>query len=110
MTMTRAVALGIKRKCLNCGAPFFDLQHDPIICPKCNEVFTPPPPPSSPVRYRRMTPGPIEPGLQPTTARSAVAEVEASDKDDPAGVAEDDLVIEDDEEESESNVAPAEEA
>ena len=31
--------LGNKRQCQNCGAKFFDLNKDPIICPKCATVF-----------------------------------------------------------------------
>ena len=31
--------LGIKRLCGNCGAKFYDLSKDPIICPKCETVF-----------------------------------------------------------------------
>jgi uncharacterized protein (TIGR02300 family) len=29
----------MKRQCQNCGAKFFDLNRDPIICPKCGTVF-----------------------------------------------------------------------
>jgi uncharacterized protein (TIGR02300 family) len=31
--------LGEKRRCLNCSTPFFDLSHNPIVCPKCKAVF-----------------------------------------------------------------------
>jgi uncharacterized protein (TIGR02300 family) len=31
--------LGTKRQCQNCGAKFFDLNKDPIICPKCGTAF-----------------------------------------------------------------------
>ena len=31
--------LGAKRRCLSCGAAFFDLSREPIVCPKCNTVF-----------------------------------------------------------------------
>jgi uncharacterized protein (TIGR02300 family) len=31
--------LGSKRQCQNCGAKFFDLNRDPIVCPKCGTVF-----------------------------------------------------------------------
>ena len=31
--------LGTKRQCQNCGAKFFDLNRDPILCPKCGTVF-----------------------------------------------------------------------
>lgn len=31
--------LGTKRQCLNCGAKFYDLNKDPILCPKCGTPF-----------------------------------------------------------------------
>ena len=31
--------LGGKRQCQNCGTKFFDLNKDPILCPKCGTVF-----------------------------------------------------------------------
>ena len=31
--------LGLKRQCLHCGAKFYDLNRDPIVCPKCGEIF-----------------------------------------------------------------------
>ena len=31
--------LGSKRQCQHCGAKFFDLNRDPIVCPKCGTVF-----------------------------------------------------------------------
>lgn len=31
--------LGSKRQCQNCGAKFYDLNKDPILCPKCGTVF-----------------------------------------------------------------------
>lgn len=34
--------LGAKRQCQNCGAKFFDLNRDPILCPKCGTAFQPP--------------------------------------------------------------------
>ncbi len=31
--------LGTKRLCAHCGARFYDLNHAPATCPKCNTVF-----------------------------------------------------------------------
>ena len=31
--------LGMKRQCLSCGAKFYDLNRDPILCPKCGAQF-----------------------------------------------------------------------
>jgi uncharacterized protein (TIGR02300 family) len=33
------VELGAKRQCQSCGAKFFDLNKDPIVCPKCGTIF-----------------------------------------------------------------------
>jgi uncharacterized protein (TIGR02300 family) len=33
--------LGTKRLCASCGAKFYDLSKNPIICPKCETVFEP---------------------------------------------------------------------
>jgi len=30
---------GTKRTCQNCGARFYDLRRDPIVCPVCSTVF-----------------------------------------------------------------------
>lgn len=30
---------GLKRMCLSCGAKFYDLQRDPILCPSCGTQF-----------------------------------------------------------------------
>jgi uncharacterized protein (TIGR02300 family) len=31
--------LGTKHQCQNCGSKFFDLNKNPIVCPKCGTVF-----------------------------------------------------------------------
>jgi uncharacterized protein (TIGR02300 family) len=31
--------LGTKRLCTNCGAKFYDLNKDPIVCPKCHTAM-----------------------------------------------------------------------
>lgn len=33
--------LGTKRRCTDCGAPFYDMQRTPITCPKCGAAYTP---------------------------------------------------------------------
>lgn len=32
---------GLKRTCQSCGARFYDMSRDPIICPKCGTEFDP---------------------------------------------------------------------
>jgi uncharacterized protein (TIGR02300 family) len=53
--------LGSKHKCQNCGTKFFDLNKDPIVCPKCGEV--------------QASSGPA--------ARGPVREAAANDDDEP---------------------------
>ena len=33
------IELGTKRQCQNCSAKCFDLNKDPIVCPKCGTIF-----------------------------------------------------------------------
>ena len=33
------MGIGTKRICQSCGSKFYDLEKDPIICPKCNTVY-----------------------------------------------------------------------
>lgn len=35
------MGLGLKRTCLSCAAKFYDLEKDPILCPKCGKTFEP---------------------------------------------------------------------
>lgn len=30
---------GTKRQCPNCGTKYYDLNRDPIVCPRCSTVF-----------------------------------------------------------------------
>ena len=32
---------GTKRVCQSCGAKFYDMKHEPIVCPKCKTAFDP---------------------------------------------------------------------
>ncbi len=41
--------LGSKRQCESCGAKFFDLNRNPITCPKCGTIFQA----TSPARAQR---------------------------------------------------------
>jgi uncharacterized protein (TIGR02300 family) len=36
--------LGAKRQCQSCGVKFFDLNKDPVVCPKCGAIFHVAPP------------------------------------------------------------------
>jgi uncharacterized protein (TIGR02300 family) len=73
---------GVKRTCTSCGARFYDLRRDPVICPKCEAVVDP----LAMLRSQRSkTPAPAAP------KKPVVVEVEADD----LGIEEDDLVDDD---------------
>jgi uncharacterized protein (TIGR02300 family) len=40
MTVVKA-EWGQKRMCQSCGARFYDMRRDPIVCPKCGTAFDP---------------------------------------------------------------------
>jgi uncharacterized protein (TIGR02300 family) len=35
------VEWGTKRLCPNCGTRYYDMHHDPIVCPRCGAAFDP---------------------------------------------------------------------
>ncbi len=87
--------LGAKRQCQNCGTKFFDLNRDPIVCPKCATVFQAAPLARAPSRATVAD----EDDETDTETDSAVADtvsledVEASEKVETT--AEDDIDVED---------------
>ena len=98
---------GNKRICPSCGARYYDLQRDPVICPKCSTPFDP----EAFLRARRARPAaPVEKELEPVVAEDIdadleTAEVEAvEDEEEEAGVA-----LEEGEEEEEELIEDASE-
>jgi uncharacterized protein (TIGR02300 family) len=59
---SRSQQLGEKRSCLECGTKFYDLGHNPVICPKCKTQFISPILPESVVQTQedRAIPREIE--------------------------------------------------
>ena len=97
--------LGTKRLCASCGAKFYDLSKDPIICPKCETVFhpvvlstrgRPEPRPVAPVAP--VAPEPAEtPDVEMVSLEEADAENEGSKKPAAAEAdGEDDVEVADD--------------
>ncbi len=37
-----AAPAGTKRRCISCGAKFYDLNRQPIVCPKCDAELADP--------------------------------------------------------------------
>jgi len=98
---------GTKRICPSCGARYYDLQRDPVTCPKCSTPFDP----EAFLRARRARPAaPVEKELEPVVADEIdgdleTAEVEAAeDEEEEAGVA-----LEEGEEEEEELIEDASE-
>ena len=77
---------GIKRICQECGALYYDLQKDPIICPKCGAEFDP----EAILKSRRTRP------LVPDNKENQKAEDEEPDNSEDLDEVE--TTIEDDEE------------
>ncbi len=100
---------GSKRICLNCGARFYDLNHEPIVCPACSTVLDP----VAPNRPRRSRAAPklaaVAAVVDPEEAVVAAPdeEVEADDEEEVVVVAaaEDEDDSEDDEAEEDGESA-----
>jgi uncharacterized protein (TIGR02300 family) len=84
--------LGAKRQCQNCGARFFDLNRDPIICPKCGTVFQ-----GATARAVRpeTKPDEDEEAAPPPSAEIvSLEEADAAEEKTPAVATEDDIEVE----------------
>ena len=75
--------LGKKRNCLSCGARFYDLNREPIVCPKCETELDV----AALMRTSRAKPAPPKP------EKPKVKAVEATDGDDDDDI---DLELDDD--------------
>jgi len=62
---------GTKRTCQNCGARFYDLRRDPIVCPVCSTVF-------DVERTSRARRGSSAPKLEPVSVVRTVASDETA--------------------------------
>jgi uncharacterized protein (TIGR02300 family) len=67
--------LGTKRQCAGCGAKFYDLLKNPIVCPKCSTVF--PPPAGTVARTRRV----VEEVPHEVIAKAPASEPESNESD-----------------------------
>jgi uncharacterized protein (TIGR02300 family) len=86
---------GTKRICPSCGARYYDLLREPIVCPKCSTPFDP----EALLRARRARPAaPVEKAIEPVAADDVDADLETAQVE----------AVEDGEEEDEA--VPLEEA
>lgn len=94
-------AWGMKRVCQSCGARFYDLQREPIVCPKCSAVYDP----DSASRTRRGRSAVAEKVVALKPAETAeTAEVELEDVDVDLDVSDEDLVLEEESEEDDEDL------
>jgi uncharacterized protein (TIGR02300 family) len=101
--------LGTKRLCGNCGAKFYDLNKDPIVCPKCHTVMelgavNARARPEPVAAARAVAPAADEEVVAPETAEAEFVSLEEADAEaqgkkpgegDAAEGAEDDVELED---------------
>lgn len=69
---------GTKRICQSCGAPFYDLRRDPIVCPKCGTVFDP----EAVLKSRRSRVPEEEAPPKPKKPQAEVEEIETEEDED----------------------------
>ena len=87
--------LGAKHQCQNCATKFFDMNRDPILCPKCGAVFQALPVARTPARAAPAAvrdEGEVEPEAAGVEIVS-LDEAEAGEKPEPA--TDDDIEVED---------------
>ncbi len=89
--------LGAKHQCLQCSTKFFDLNRDPIICPKCGATFQP-----APIALSRTPPRAAavvsreEGELEPEAAGAELVSLEDAEAGEKVEVVvEDDIEVED---------------
>ena len=85
---------GIKRICQGCGALYYDLDKDPIICPKCGAEFDP----EAILNSRRTRP------LVPDNKENQQSDNEETDN--PGDIDEVETTIEDDEGDDVGDILP----
>lgn len=80
---------GTKRICLNCGARFYDMNRDPIVCPACSTALDP----VVQSRPRRARAAPKLAAVAAVAGPAATEpdeELETEDEDEAVVVADDD--------------------
>ena len=86
---------GTKRTCPSCGARYYDLMRDPVVCPKCSTPFDP----EAFLKARRARPAvPVKKELEPVSAEEVDPDLETEEAE----------AVEDEEEEE--GAVPLEEA
>lgn len=79
-TLARKEELGTKRICRECGTKFYDLNRNPIVCPKCEAVYEIKTDIAPPVEVKKTKPEPKETEAPPKEETAAEVAEEAEDK------------------------------
>lgn len=96
--------LGKKRICLSCGARFYDLSREPIVCPKCDTELDL----AALLKASRAKPTP--PKVEKPKVKAVVVvddDVEIEDDDDD--FPDDDIALDDDDDDDDDLIADASE-
>ena len=106
--------LGIKRLCGSCGAKFYDLNKDPIVCPKCSTVFVVAPTARARPDAAARAPVAEEEVAAPEMAEAEFVSLEEADKETegakPAAIeGEEDVEVEDEPMDDGAFIVPEEE-
>lgn len=87
--------LGGKHQCQNCGTKFFDLNRDPMTCPKCGTVFQAAPLARAPMRASAVA-SRDDVDVEPDTAEVELVSLEDAEPGEKVeAVADDDIEVED---------------
>jgi len=106
--------LGIKRLCPNCGARYYDLNRNPIVCPRCGTEFeAPAAATAAKARPQTARPEATEDEAETEVAAPAAELVSLEEADEEAtdsgavkvDLGDDDEAIEDDDEEDDTFLA-----
>ena len=79
---------GTKRICQNCSTKFYDLQREPIVCPKCQTEFDP----EAFLKTRRSRPAVVA-DKEHVPAAAVVADVGDLEIEDPEVLDEDEAAV-----------------
>ena len=92
---------GTKRICPSCGARYYDLLRDPVICPKCSTPFDP----EAFLRARRARPpAPVEKEIEPVGTEEVDVDLEAEEIEPVEEEEEAGVTLEESEEEEEEEL------
>lgn len=80
---------GVKRTCMTCGARFYDMNHRPIVCPKCEAVQDLETPPKLRRSDRKKEPPKVVETKAPVEEEPLDTELETEEEEDDTDLIED---------------------